>query len=133
MNTRYLRTCGIIASIIMCFLFFCLATNYGTMSWVCTLIIFIQNSDNIYLFRWKAQDDMWRNVLKGANLKHRYLWTEPYMMPLIAPPPPFFFNIDFFFHVHNILQWIETKYNQTEVSIHTGFLTYLYMSETRYG
>ena len=37
-------------------------------------------------------------------LDHRYLWTGPYMMHLIAPPPIFFFNIDFFFHVHNILQ-----------------------------
>ena len=40
------------------------------------------------------------------NTNHRYLWAGPYMIPLIAPPPffSFFFNIDFFFHVHNILQ-----------------------------
>jgi len=29
--------------------------------------------------------------------------------------------------------YVYNKYNQTVVSIHTGFLTYVYKSETRYG
>ena len=57
------------------------------------------------------------------------------MMPLIAPPPfyLYFFNIDFFSMYTTfcnflcITEWhIYNKYNQTVVSIHTGFLTYMY-------
>jgi hypothetical protein len=75
------------------------------------------------------------HLLLKTTFNHRYLWTGPYMMPLIAPPPfyLYFFNIDFFSMYTTfcnflcITEWhIYNKYNQTVVSIHTGFLTYMY-------
>ena len=60
---------------------------------------------------------------------HRYLWTGPYTMPLIAHPPIFYHWLIFmyttFCNFLCITVWhIYNKYNQTVVSIHTGFLTY---------
>ena len=68
----------------------------------------------------------WKVTIISTYNEHMYLWTGPYMIPLIAPPP-LFFNIDLFSCTQTFATFyvwhIYNKNNQTVVSIHTGFLT----------
>ena len=83
------------------------------------------------------KDNFITNIIIICNI-HRYLWTGPYMVPLIAPPP-LFFNIAFFSCTQHFATFYVSLYDiYTIKTITQQFLSIpgfciLYMSEIRYG